>query len=81
MENQMLVQQSPAHPKLYTLEQAASYLVVREDDLNALLPDTTVVPDALRRGGFTPTDVEILEQFIRDIRKFATESVYGGGDL
>ena len=70
-------------PQSYTLSQVASHLGVREDDLMALLPDTAIVVNG--QSGpylrFTPTDVELLEQLIRTIRKFYAESVYGGGDL
>ena len=67
----------------YTLSQVASHLVVREDDLMALLPDTALVVKAPSAPfpRFTPADVELLEHLIRTVRQFYAESAYGGGDL
>lgn len=67
--------------RAYTLGEAASYLVVREDDLTALLSTAEIVVDAELVMSFTRADVETLEQFVCDIRKYFDESVYGGGDL
>lgn len=64
----------------YTLTEAAATLVVREDDLVALLPDTAIGPD-WPEAGFTRADVELLERLIRMIRRLYSESAYGGGDL
>jgi hypothetical protein len=66
--------------KVYTLTEAAAYLVVREDDLVALLPDTAIGPD-WPQAGFTRADVELLERLIGMIRRLYSESTYGGGDL
>jgi hypothetical protein len=68
-------------PRLFTLGEAAGCLAVREDDLRALLPDTVVATEVRLVLGLTDTDVAALESFIRDIRRFSAESVYGGGDL
>ena len=65
----------------YTLGEAAAFLVVREDDLNALLPDTAIAVESRLIEEFTRAEVEIMETFIREVRKFSAESVYGGGDL
>lgn len=65
----------------YTLGEAASYLVVREDDLTALLSAAEIAMDVKLVMSFTRADVETLEQFVRDIRRYFDESVYGGGDL
>lgn len=70
-----------ASQRSYTLGEAASYLVVREDDLTALLSDAEVAVDARLVMSFTRADVEILEQLVRNIRKYFDESVYRGGDL
>jgi hypothetical protein len=70
-----------ASQRSYTLGEAASYLVVREDDLIALLSTAEIVVDAQLVMSFTHADVETLEQFVHDIREYYDESVYGGGDL
>ncbi len=71
----------PVPQTWYTLGEAAAFLVVREDDLNALLPDTAIAVESRLIEEFTHAEVEIMETFIREVRKFSAESVYGGGDL
>lgn len=70
-----------APPDWYTLEEAASYLAVRADDLAALLPDTAIVVEAWPVLLLTQADLELLERLIQTIRAFYAESVYAGGEL
>jgi hypothetical protein len=67
--------------RMYTPSEVAGHLGIREDDLMIVLPNAALVVAARMSEGFTSADVELLEQFIRSVRKFAAESVYGGGDL
>jgi hypothetical protein len=70
-----------APPSLYTPAEAASRLGIREDDLIALLPNAALVLNTSFSLSFTPIDIEMLAEYIRRVRKFPAESVYGGGDL
>jgi len=65
----------------HTVTEVAAYLEVREDDLLALLPDTAIVMESWPPSRLSSKDVEIVERLIRTVRKFYSESVYGGGDL
>lgn len=65
----------------YTADEVAGYLGVREDDLMVVLRNAALIFGAQSSVDFTRADINLLEQFIRSIRKFAAESVYGGGDL
>ena len=73
--------QEPGLPGVYTLEQAASRLGVRADDLALLLPDTAIVLGAQPPLLLSHADVETLERLIGTIRRLYAESAYGGGDL
>lgn len=65
----------------YTVEAAASRLVVREDSLLALLPDTAIAVERGPLQRLTLAEIGLLERFICGIREIYAESVYGGGAL
>jgi len=67
--------------RLYTLAEAADRLGIREDDLIALLPDIAIVVESPMIQGFTPAHMDLLEQLVANVKMFAEESVYRGGDL
>ena len=70
-----------APERLYTLLEVAEHLGIREDDLIALLPDIAIVVESPMIEGFTSVHIELLEQLIANVKMYAEESVYRGGDL
>ena len=62
----------------YTVEAAASRLMVRQDSLIALLPDTAIAVGKGPLQRLSLADIGLLERLTSVIRETYAESVYGG---